>query len=205
MKDILDLVERFSAQDQANVGGLFDPHLSDDPEHARAIASIQELISDEDKQQDLADYRKFYNFEVDILDAEGNKKTTLSQRIQTGSGGEHQIPFYLAIAAALSTTYRLHETMEGDIVGGFSLAMFDEAFNKIDMVKTSTCMGFMKDIGLQVIAAAPDDKRAVMAANMDTIISVWREGGAVSIDVAYPKEKGQVLLNGESNSLLTSA
>ncbi|ETI57905.1 SbcC/MukB-like Walker B domain-containing protein [Marinomonas profundimaris] len=205
MKDILDLVERFSAQDQANVGGLFDPHLSDDPEHARAIASIQELISDEEKQQDLADYRKFYNFEVDILDSEGNKKTTLSQRIQTGSGGEHQIPFYLAIAAALSTTYRLHETMEGDIVGGFSLAMFDEAFNKIDMVKTSTCMGFMKDIGLQVIAAAPDDKRAVMAANMDTIISVWREGGAVSIDVAYPKEKGQVLLNGQSDTMLTSA
>ncbi|MCW4627583.1 chromosome segregation protein SMC [Marinomonas sp. KJ51-3] len=201
MKDILDLVERFSAQDQANVGGLFDPHLSNDPDHIRAIASIQELISDDEKQQDLADYRKFYNFEVDILDAEGNKKTTLSQRIQTGSGGEHQIPFYLAIAAALSTTYRLHETMDGEIVGGFSLAMFDEAFNKIDMVKTSTCMGFMKDIGLQVIAAAPDDKRAVMAANMDTIISVWREGGAVSIDVAYPKEKGQVLLNGQSESL----
>lgn len=205
MKDILDLVERFSAQDQANVGGLFDPHLSNDPDHIRAIASIQELISDDEKQQDLADYRKFYNFEVDILDAEGNKKTTLSQRIQTGSGGEHQIPFYLAIAAALSTTYRLHETMEGEIVGGFSLAMFDEAFNKIDMVKTSTCMGFMKDIGLQVIAAAPDDKRAVMAANMDTIISVWREGGAVSIDVAYPKEKGQILLNGQSDNLATPA
>jgi energy-coupling factor transporter ATP-binding protein EcfA2/flagellar biosynthesis regulator FlbT len=205
MKDILDLVERFSAQDQANVGGLFDPHLSNDPDHIRAIASIQELISDDEKQQDLADYRKFYNFEVDILDAEGNKKTTLSQRIQTGSGGEHQIPFYLAIAAALSTTYRLHETMEGEIVGGFSLAMFDEAFNKIDMVKTSTCMGFMKDIGLQVIAAAPDDKRAVMAANMDTIISVWREGGAVSIDVAYPKEKGQVLLNGQLDNLATPA
>lgn len=205
MKDILDLVERFSAQDQANVGGLFDPHMSDDPDHARAIASIQELISDDEKQQDLADYRKFYNFEVDILDADGNKKTTLSQRIQTGSGGEHQIPFYLAIAAALSTTYRLHETMDGEIVGGFSLAMFDEAFNKIDMVKTSTCMGFMKDIGLQVIAAAPDDKRAVMAANMDTIISVWREGGAVSIDVAYPKEKGQTLLNGQVEALPTPA
>ncbi|QRV24091.1 SbcC/MukB-like Walker B domain-containing protein [Marinomonas foliarum] len=205
MKDILDLVERFSAQDQANVGGLFDPNLSDDPDHARAIESIQELISDDEKQQDLADYRKFYNFEVDILDADGNKKTTLSQRIQTGSGGEHQIPFYLAIAAALSTTYRLHETMDGEIVGGFSLAMFDEAFNKIDMVKTSTCMGFMKDIGLQVIAAAPDDKRAVMAANMDTIISVWREGGAVSIDVAYPKEKGQTLLNGQVETLPTPA
>ena len=40
-----------------------------------------------------------------------------------------------------------------------------------------------------------------MAANMDTIISVWREGGAVSIDVAYPKEKGQVLLNGQSENL----
>ena len=205
MKDILDLVEKFSAQDQANVGGLFDPELAGDPEHIRAINAIQELISDEEKQQDLADYRKFYNFEVDILDNQGNKKTTLSQRIQTGSGGEHQIPFYLAIAAALSTTYRLHETMDGDIVGGFSLAMFDEAFNKIDMVKTSTCMGFMKDIGLQVIAAAPDDKRAVMAANMDTIISVWREGGAVSIDVAYPQEKGQVLLNGQAENLVNPA
>lgn len=205
MKDILDLVDRFSAQDQANVGGLFDPEMTGDPEHIRAITAIQELITDETKQQDLADYRKFYNFEVDILDEDGNKKTTLSQRIQTGSGGEHQIPFYLAIAAALSTTYRLHETMDGDIVGGFSLAMFDEAFNKIDMIKTSTCMGFMKDIGLQVIAAAPDDKRAVMAANMDTVISVWREGGAVSIDVAYPKEKGQTLLNGDSEARLDPA
>ncbi|TDO96767.1 SbcC/MukB-like Walker B domain-containing protein [Marinomonas balearica] len=201
MKDILDLVERFSAQDQANVGGLFDPEFTKDPDHANALNSIQELISDEEKQKDLADYRKFYNFEVDILDMEGNMKTTLSQRIQTGSGGEHQIPFYLAIAAALSTTYRLHETMEGDIVGGFSLAMFDEAFNKIDMAKTATCMGFMRDIGLQVIAAAPDDKRAVMAANMDTIISVWREGGAVSIDVAYPQSKGQKLLNGTDESV----
>jgi uncharacterized protein YPO0396 len=87
--------------------------------------------------------------------------------------------------------------MDGDIVGGFSLAMFDEAFNKIDMAKTSTCMGFMRDIGLQVIAAAPDDKRAVMAANMDTIISVWREGGAVSIDVAYPQQRGKALLSGD--------
>ena len=204
MKDILDLVERFSSQDQANVGGLFDPASAENSEHAKAIESIHELISNEDKQQDLADYRKFYNFEVDILDQEGNKKTTLSQRIQTGSGGEHQIPFYLAIAAALSTTYRLHETMEGEIVGGFSLAMFDEAFNKIDMAKTSTCMGFMKDIGLQVIAAAPDDKRAVMAANMDTIISVWREGGAVSLDVSYPKVKGRQLLTGQVDDLAIS-
>ncbi|SBS31659.1 Chromosome partition protein Smc [Marinomonas aquimarina] len=197
MKDILDLVAKFSSHDQANVGGLFDPEQTGDPEHAKAIALIQELITDDEKQKDLADYRKFYNFEVDILDQNGEKKTTLSQRIQTGSGGEHQIPFYLAIAAALSTTYRLHETMDGDIVGGFSLAMFDEAFNKIDMAKTSTCMGFMRDIGLQVIAAAPDDKRAVMAANMDTIISVWREGGAVSIDVAYPQQRGQALLSGD--------
>ncbi|EDO25494.1 predicted protein [Nematostella vectensis] len=201
MKDILDLVERFSSQDQANVGGLFDPAASGNSDHAGAISAIHELISNEEKQQDLADYRKFYNFEVDILDEHGNKKTTLSQRIQTGSGGEHQIPFYLAIAAALSTTYRLHETMDGDIVGGFSLAMFDEAFNKIDMAKTSTCMGFMKDIGLQVIAAAPDDKRAVMAANMDTIISVWREGGAVSLDVAYPKEKGRKLLTEQMDEI----
>ena len=204
MKDILDLVERFSSQDQANVGGLFDPASAENSEHAKAIESIHDLISNEDKQQDLDDYRKFYNFEVDILDQEGNKKTTLSQRIQTGSGGEHQIPFYLAIAAALSTTYRLHETTEGEIVGGFSLAMFDEAFNKIDMAKTSTCMGFMKDIGLQVIAAAPDDKRAVMAANMDTIISVWREGGAVSLDVSYPKSKGRQLLTGQTENLALS-
>ncbi|TPE55540.1 chromosome segregation protein SMC [Maribrevibacterium harenarium] len=202
MKDILDLVERFSAQDQANVGGLFDPEKIGNPDHLKALATIQELITDEEKQKDLADYRKFYNFEVDILDLNGEKKTTLTQRIQTGSGGEHQIPFYLAIAAALSTTYRLHETLEGEVVGGFSIAMFDEAFNKIDMAKTSTCMGFMRDIGLQVIAAAPDDKRAVMTANMDTIISVWREGGAVSIDVAYPQHKGQSLLNGDDSQVL---
>ena len=71
-------------------------------------------------------------------------------------------------------------------MGDFALATFDEAL---------TCMSFMKAIGLQGIAVAPDDKRAVMAANMDTVISVWQDVGTVSINVAYPKAKGCILLN----------
>jgi len=60
-------------------------------------------------------------------------------------------------------------------VGGFSLAMFDEAFTKLGHgKKTSTCMGFMKDIGLQVIAAAQMiNGFAVMAATWTPLSALW--------------------------------
>ncbi|WP_151669411.1 SbcC/MukB-like Walker B domain-containing protein [Nitrincola schmidtii] len=194
LKDILELVEAYTRMDQANVGSLFDINHEQDSGHRDALAKIHEVLKNEGESTLLQDYRNFYNFELVVKDLQGNRKTTLTQRIKTGSGGEHQVPFYVAMAAALGATYRLKEGSDGKPVGGFSLSVFDEAFNKLDSENTVTSLGFMTDLGLQTIIAAPDEKYSLLSSCMDTIINVCRDGRVVDIDVEFPTEKGKELL-----------
>lgn len=197
LKDVLELVESYSRTDQANAGGLFDNTLDENSPHRKALERIHEVLKDEGEASVLQDYRNFYNFELVIKDLDGNIKTNLSQRIKTGSGGEHQVPFYVAIAAGLGATYRIKQGPTGP-VGGFSLSMFDEAFNKLDAENTQTSLGFMRDLGLQTLIAAPDDKYSLMASVMDTIINVCRDGSIVDLDVEFPMPKAKELLDSDN-------
>ncbi|MCO4758557.1 MAG: hypothetical protein KC477_11065, partial [Oceanospirillaceae bacterium] len=197
-KDILELVEAYTRVDQANVGSLFDMKFDEDKPHQDALAKIHDVLKDEGESSLLQDYRNFYNFELVVKDLHGNRKTTLTQRIKTGSGGEHQVPFYVAIAAAQGATYRLRENADGQPVGGMSLAVFDEAFNKLDSENTVTSLGFMDDLGLQTIIAAPDEKYSLLSSCMETIINVCRDGRVVDIDVEFPTEEGRKLLNSDN-------
>lgn len=194
LKDILELVEAYTRSDSANVGSLFDMKFDQNSQHKNALERIHEVLKNEGESNLLQDYRNFYNFELVVKDLEGNRKTTLTQRIKTGSGGEHQVPFYVAMAAALGATYRLREGSDGKPIGGFSLSVFDEAFNKLDSENTVTSLGFMSDLGLQTIIAAPDEKYSLLSTCMDTIINVCREGRVVDIDVEFPTDLGKALL-----------
>ena len=200
LKDILALVEAYTQFDNANVGSLFD--MKGNPEesqpHKDALAKIHDVLKSEGESSLLQDYRNFYNFELVVKDTQGNRKTTLTQRIKTGSGGEHQVPFYVAIAAALGATYRLRESVDGNPVGGMSLSVFDEAFNKLDSENTVTSLGFMNDLGLQTIIAAPDEKYSLLSSCTDTIINVCRDGHVVDVDVEFPSIKGRELLNSDN-------
>jgi uncharacterized protein YPO0396 len=198
LKDILELVEAYTRIDQANVGSLFDMKYDQDKPHQDALAKIHDVLKDEGESSLLQDYRNFYNFELVVKDLQGNRKTTLTQRIKTGSGGEHQVPFYVAIAAAQGATYRLRESADGQPLGGMSLSVFDEAFNKLDSENTVTSLGFMSDLGLQTIIAAPDEKYSLLSSCMDTIINVCRDGRMVDVDVEFPTEKGRELLNSDN-------
>ena len=198
LKDILELVEAYTRLDQANVGSLFDLKYDEDKPHQDALAKIHDVLKDEGESSLLQDYRNFYNFELVVKDLNGNRKTTLTQRIKTGSGGEHQVPFYVAMAAAMGAAYRLKEGPDGKAVGGMSLSVFDEAFNKLDSENTITSLGFMTDLGLQTIIAAPDEKYSLLSSCMDTIINVCRDGRVVDIDVEFPTQKGKALLNSDN-------
>jgi uncharacterized protein YPO0396 len=204
LKDILELVEAYTRIDQANVGSLFDISYDPDKPYHKALEKIHDVLKSEGESSLLQDYRNFYNFELVIKDLQGNRKTTLTQRIKTGSGGEHQVPFYVAMAAALAASYRLKEGPEGRPVGGMSLSVFDEAFNKLDSENTMTSLGFMTDLGLQTIIAAPDEKYSLLSSCMDTIINVCRDGRVVDIDVEFPTAKAKKLLNSDNPKLLQS-
>ncbi|WP_293267020.1 SbcC/MukB-like Walker B domain-containing protein [Neptunomonas sp.] len=198
LKDILELVEAYTRLDQANVGSLFDLKFDEDKPHQDALSKIHDVLKDEGESSLLQDYRNFYNFELVVKDLNGHRKTTLTQRIKTGSGGEHQVPFYVAMAAAMGAAYRLKEGPDGKAVGGMSLSVFDEAFNKLDSENTITSLGFMTDLGLQTIIAAPDEKYSLLSSCMETIINVCRDGRIVDIDVEFPTQKGKELLNSDN-------
>ncbi len=196
---IVRWVESATAEEQAHVGGLFDVNATTDGEHFEARRKIRELLlGDAERagqlEDALSDYRNYFRFDVEMRDAHGHNRATLSQRLGKGSGGEHQAPFYVAIGAALAATYRIERAEDGTFRGGMALALFDEAFSKLDVQNTQNALAFLRDLGMQVLLAAPNEKYAILAEEMDTIVSVYRDGGAVSVEPEYIKPAARELL-----------
>ncbi|WP_061930703.1 SbcC/MukB-like Walker B domain-containing protein [Aureimonas sp. AU22] len=158
-----------------------------------SMSEVEAMIEGAEDAALLADYRQYYTFEIVMSDADGNR-TTLSSRAMKGSGGEAQVPFYVAIAASLALAY-----FPGHIAGrpvGMGLALFDEAFNKLDVPNTQALLRFFRDMGLQLLIAGPEDKRATFTEVLDTIILVNKslDGRAVYIDTEYPGETAKQAL-----------
>lgn len=208
-KQVLDWVMAWSPEQVGDVGGLFDA--ADDPNHPHreAIARVRNLLMEAGESEGnpkngwderLADYRQYYHFDVRMSDDKEGKGNPeyLSRRLGKGSGGEHQSPFYVAIGAALAAAYRIEREDNGAYRGGMGLAVFDEAFSKLDLQNTVSALGFLGELGLQVILAAPDEKYGQIAEHVDTIVNVYRDGGNVHIDAEYIKQQAKRVLSADN-------
>jgi hypothetical protein len=159
----------------------------DAEELSEAVSELESLIHGNEGTEKLADYREYFNFEIVMTD-KGGSRTTMSSRAVKGSGGEAQAPFYVSFAASMNAAY-----YPGHSVGnpeGMGLVLFDEAFNKLDVPNTQILMTLFKDMGLQLMIAGPEDKRATFTEVLDTIILVNKspDGQSVYIDAEYPGE-----------------
>lgn len=184
-----------------DLGPLFEGKDIGRAEHAAAARTISALITDEKVDaREFEDYRQYYTFDLQMIDEQGGVRSSLRSRLTIGSGGERHTPFYVAIAASLAATLNGPEPVTPERPAGMALAVFDEAFSNLDAENIGTCLGFLKQIGLQTIVAAPDDagKRASFVAHMRTIIDIYRDGTAVDLEIAHPGAKIQELLRRES-------
>ena len=95
----------------------------------------------------------------------------MSQINAKKSGGETTTPFYVAMALLLrrltASTNRAHQTPS-------RLALFDEAFSKMDTARTASALQFMREAGLQVLLATPPDKSGSLLPFVDTVCTVVR-------------------------------
>lgn len=196
-KHIIDFAKACNSPVSREVGGLFDPAADPDNPHRKALDDITTALQDPKAAERLQDYRNFLVFEVEMCDTEGTPTADLEHRIQKGSGGENQTPFYVAIGASLAAAYRLKEEY-GKYHGGMSVAVFDEAFSKLSVSTCHSCIEFLKNIQLQLIVAAPDEKYATMAEVMDTIVWVTRDGGTVETEVISIKPAMRALLRSDN-------
>jgi len=196
-KHIIDFAKACNSPVSREVGGLFDPVTDPNSPHRKALEDITTALQDPKAAEQLQDYRNFLVFDVEMCDTEGTPTSDLEHRIQKGSGGENQTPFYVAIGASLAAAYRLKEEY-GRHHGGMSLAVFDEAFSKLSVATCHSCIDFLKNIQLQLIVAAPDEKFATMAEVMDTIVWVTRDGGTVETEVISIKPAMRSLLRADN-------
>jgi len=135
------------------------------------------------EMRELQDYRNYLEYDIRIHYPDGSR--ALLSKINTKkSGGETTTPFYVAMAASFAQAYRLNQSRPSDTI---RLAMFDEAFGKMDTARTASALQFMRDTGLQVLLATPPDKSSALLDYVDSVRTVVRKNShafVIEIDKA---------------------
>jgi len=133
--------------------------------------------------RELQDYRNYLRYDIRIHYPSGDR-ALLSQIKAKKSGGETTTPFYVAMAASFAQAYRLNQPRPSDTI---RLALFDEAFGKMDTARTASALQFMVDSQLQVLLATPPDKAAGLLPHVDSVRTVVRKNNhafVIEIDKA---------------------
>jgi uncharacterized protein YPO0396 len=134
---------------------------------------IERLVATEEDTREVADYRNYFEFELQIQDEhQRGKPMDFSSIVGKLSGGQRQAPYYVAIAASMVSVY-----YPGGRAGdgqGMGLVIFDEAFNKLDVKNTQALVALYRSLNLQLVIAVPEANRPTFLETMDTIINVAR-------------------------------
>jgi uncharacterized protein YPO0396 len=138
--------------------------------------------------RELQDYRNYLCYDIRVHYPNGDR-ALLSQIKAKKSGGETTTPFYVAMAASFAQAYRLNQPRPSDTI---RLALFDEAFGKMDTARTASALQFMVDSKLQVLLATPPDKAAGLLPHVDSVRTVVRKDNhafVIEIDKARMMEE----------------
>ncbi|BCL73712.1 hypothetical protein TUMSATVNIG1_56950 (plasmid) [Vibrio nigripulchritudo] len=194
LKKIYDYVTDTSDLDIENIDTLFDEHKNDP-----AVSIIESLLLD-GRLREISDYRNFFSYDIQSKDINTDTKRKFSDLLKTGSGGEKQAPFYVALGASFMTAYRINKF--GDHVeGGAAIAVFDEAFSKMDGNNAKAALSFFREIGLQVIIAAPPESEIKTGPYVDKTYTILRNGDQVYIDYHAYKDDGKKLLESDDHNI----
>jgi hypothetical protein len=183
---------RDSEADETALDSLLGRAEPRDEGHARALRQVEQLLAD--ASFDFAifqDYRNYFTYDLTMRDVETGRTTSFDRRRGVASGAERQVPFYVVIGAALASAYHGARQAAASKERGIGLAVFDEAFSKMDGPNQRTLLDFYREIGLQVVIAAPTEKRAVVYENVDYIIDVFRSGDVATAESIRIKNRAR--------------
>jgi uncharacterized protein YPO0396 len=149
-----------SAEERRSIEGLFQEILSNDLDSPRV--------------REICDYRTYFTYDIRIrhmrsIDKETGKphESSLSRVLREKSGGEAQTPYYVALGASFFRFFKEEE-------GAIRLALFDEAFNKMDDTRIGTALTFFRRLGMQVVTAVPTEKIETIAPYSDQVNLIFR-------------------------------
>ena len=171
--------------------------------HKDTLRELEALLEDPNKDFSIfEDYRNFFTFEIHMQDIDTGRTTKWEARRGTGSGAEQQVPIYVAIGASLASVYGSGKS-GADRPSGMSVAIFDEAFSKMDGKNQRQMMSFYKRLGLQIVIAAPNEKRVAVLEHIDTVVEVDRIGESARATVVELKERARKELRAMDPDLMS--
>lgn len=170
---LIDLVTA-AATDEQVLLPLFGGGEMEGSFHADSLKTVESILMEDDLDYArYEDYRNYFRFSLVMTDIETGKPTTFAHRLGVGSGAEKQVPFYVSIGAALASAYH-NGSYDPTEPNGLGLALFDEAFMKMDPKNQREVLNFYREIGLQPILAGPKGGKLFMQKHMDTLVKVAR-------------------------------
>ena len=119
----------------------------------------------------FTDYKTYLVFDLIVTDEQGNEQR-LSRTLLKKSGGETQIPFYIALLASFSQVCRIRNRSQNNTI---RVIILDEAFSKMDGERIQESIHLLRRFGLQAIFSAPPDKIPDIAPLVDRNIAVYKD------------------------------
>lgn len=121
----------------------------------------------------LSDYREFFNYDL-ILETEKGYQASHGDIAETGSGGETQTPYYIAVFAAMHQMYAQGGGRRRRGPGG-GLVLLDEAFSKMDEPRIAAVLEAAREMKLQLLMVTPGDKVRLIVPHVTTTVVVNRD------------------------------
>lgn len=136
-------------------------------------ALAQDELNSKGAISKFTDYRTYMDYDIRITNANGDS-ILYSKVFKEKSGGETQVPFYVAIIASFVRLYqRSNKNSLSDTIG---LVLFDEVFDKMDSSRMKAMMGFITSMPIQIVLACPPQRMEILSEYTDTTLITLREG-----------------------------
>ena len=119
----------------------------------------------------FTDYKTYLVFDLIVTDDQGEEQR-LSRTLLKKSGGETQIPFYIALLASFSQVCRIRNKNQNNTL---RLIILDEAFSKMDGERIRESIQLLRRFELQAIFSAPPEKIPDIAPLCDRNIAVYKD------------------------------
>ena len=150
---------------------LYMNSLRDNEEMERDIQEFMNVILEEEDETEYTDYRKYFDYDMEIISRQGGEEITadLSKKQGSASNGEKQTPYFIILAACLMQYYPRNKCCA-------RLAFIDEAFSALSRERIEQMVKYFESNGFQVIYAAPPEKISSIGQFIDCTVSLVMTG-----------------------------
>ncbi|HKL47648.1 MAG TPA: SbcC/MukB-like Walker B domain-containing protein, partial [Candidatus Izemoplasmatales bacterium] len=121
----------------------------------------------------FTDYRTYMDYDILITNTLGDR-INYSKVFKEKSGGETQVPFYVATLASFVRVFdQATRKVNRESIG---LILFDEVFDKMDSSRIKAMMKFIQQLPVQIMLSTPPQKMEILQKFTDTTIITLRDG-----------------------------